>query len=98
MAKAGGHASASRAGVPDAATVEMIQAERLVGCFEADLWDGGADDADLLSVAEAGCAASQVAMPAVDPVAVGRIRREIRRFADEWRAAPVGHAAEFDWP
>ncbi len=98
MAKAGGHASASRAEIPDVAIVEMIQAERLVECFEADLWGGGGADADLLSVAAAGCAASKVPMLELDAAAVGRIRGEIARFAEEWRAAPIGYAVKFDWP
>ena len=98
MAKAGGHASSSRAETPDLAIVEMIQAERLVECFEADLWGGGGSHADLLAVAEAGCAASHVPMPAIEAATIGRIREEIARFAEAWRAAPVGHVARFDWP
>lgn len=98
MAKAGGHASASRADAPDPAIVEMIQAERLVECFEADLWSGGGADADLLAVAAAGCAASKVPLPEVDPAAIGRIRGEIAQFAEQWQAAPVGHVARLDWP
>lgn len=98
MAKAGGHASASRNAIPDPAIVEMIQAERLVECFEADLWDGGGADQDLLAVAAAGCAASKVPMPAVDEAAIGRIRGEITRFAEMWQAAPVGHVARLEWP
>jgi hypothetical protein len=98
MAKAGGHASAKRARVPDDEIVEMIQAERLVECFEADLWGGGASDADLLSVAEAGCAASKVPMPTLDAAAISRIRGEIARFAADWQAAAVGHVARLEWP
>src|SRR3954453_22084071 len=40
IAKAGGHASASRGRAPDADIIELIQAERAVECFEADLWSG----------------------------------------------------------
>ena len=98
MAKAGGHASASRADMPDASIVEMVQAERLVECFEADLWAGGGSDQDLLSVAAVGCAASKVPMPNLDHAAVGRIRDEIAQFAAQWRIAPVGFVATFDWP
>lgn len=45
LAKAAGHASASRARVPVNSIVELLQAERLVECFEAELW-GGASDGD----------------------------------------------------
>ncbi|MEJ2410561.1 MAG: hypothetical protein P8Y48_14945 [Novosphingobium sp.] len=40
ITKACGHASASRAQVPDPAIVELPQAERPVECFEADFWAG----------------------------------------------------------
>ena len=63
IAKAAGHASASRARVPDASIVEIVQAERLVECFEADYWDGGGADDTLIAVAEAACAASFVPCP-----------------------------------
>ena len=33
LASAGGHASAKRAGTPDPAIIELVQAERLVECF-----------------------------------------------------------------
>lgn len=98
MAKAGGHASAKRAEVADDEIVEMIQAERLVECFEADLWGGGGSDADLLSMAAAGCATSKVPMPAIDPAAIGQVREEIAGFAANWRAGPVGHVARLEWP
>lgn len=98
LAKAAGHASASRAGVPDAAIVELLQAERLVECFEADLWSGDAGDAaDLLALAETACAASHVAMPAVPPGAATRIRTELSVFARGWIAAGEGHVATLEW-
>src|SRR5437016_10106782 len=43
VAKAAGHASASRASAPDPSIVPIVQAERIVECFEADLWGGGGD-------------------------------------------------------
>ena len=97
LAKAAGHASASRAQVPDQSIVELIQAERLVECFEADLWGGGGSDEDLVAVAEAGCAASFVDMPAIVPVAVSQIRGELAEFARSWTAAPLGHEALLRW-
>ena len=61
IAKAGGHASAGRAEVPDAAIVRMIQAERTVECFEADLWGGSKGDPQTFREAiYAGCAQSLV--------------------------------------
>ncbi len=98
LAKAAGHASAKRAGVPDAAIVELLQAERIVECFEADLWSGGsgAED-DLLAMAQTACAASHVAMPAVPAGAVAQVREGLGRFAREWMAGAQGHTAQFDW-
>lgn len=97
IAKAAGHASAKRAVIPDASIVELIQAERLVECFEAELWSGGSDDAGLIAIAQAGCEASHVRLPAIAPSALGSAREALRAFADEWTAAPIGHVARFDW-
>jgi hypothetical protein len=96
LAKAAGHASASRAQVPDPSIIELVQAERLVECFEADYWGGGSDE-DLLAVADAGCAASFVPLPGIAPGAVAQIRAELAQFAREWTAARQGHEAVLQW-
>ena len=98
LTKAAGHASASRARVPDPEIVELIQAERLVECFEAELWSGGSDDAGLLAMAEAGCVTSHVPLPHLTPSALVEAREALRAFAAEWIAAPVGYVADLDWP
>ena len=98
LAKAVGHASASRAEVPQAHIVELLQAERLVECFEADLWSGySGDPVDLLAVADTACQSSFVSMPAIDAAAVNRIRERLKAFAGEWMAAPAGHVAVLEW-
>jgi hypothetical protein len=98
LAKAAGHASAKRAGVPDASIVELLQAERLVECFEADLWSGGAGDAaTFIAVAESACAASHVPPPALSADLIARIREEIAMFARDWQAADPGHTARLEW-
>lgn len=97
IAKAAGHASAKRAGVPDAEIVELLQAERIVECFEADLWGGGGAAADLIAVAETACGYSHVPLPALDEAAVARIRTGLGAFASEWMAAPQGHLAVLEW-
>lgn len=98
LAKAGGHASASRAGVPDAGIVELLQAERLVECYEALLWGGGGTLADVLAMAEPSCASSHVACPTISAVRHEAILAEVAALADEWRAAPPGHLREWAWP
>lgn len=98
IAKAAGHASASRNRVPDAAIVELLQAERLVECFEADQWSGGSGAAeDLIAMAEVACTSSHVPLPPIDCGKVAAIRAEIAAFAQGWIAAPVGHAVCFAW-
>ena len=47
ISRAGGHASAKRAARPETDVVELVQAERLVECFEAELWSEPAPPADL---------------------------------------------------
>lgn len=98
IAKAAGHASASRNTVPDASIVELLQAERIVECFEADQWGGSSSAAeDLIAMAEVACGTSHVPLPAFDAAQVGAIRSEIAVFASEWMAARQGHAVCFEW-
>jgi len=93
-AKAGGHASASRAVEPDPAIVELIQAERLVECFEADFWGASQTDFDTFrGVVDAACAASFTPPIALSEDQFKSIRARIAAFAGAWMAAPVG--AEF---
>lgn len=98
LAKAAGHASAKRAGVPDAAIVQLLQAERIVECFEADLWSGGSGAAaDVLAMAETACATSLVALPPVPGGAVQAVQGQLGAFAREWMAAGEGHVAVLEW-
>jgi len=97
LAKAGGHASASRAEVPDAAIVELVQAERLVESFEADLWSGGGEEDDILAMARAGCATAHVALPSLAGGTVEAVRSSLMQFACDWIDAPVGHVVQLRW-
>lgn len=98
LAKAAGHASAKRAEVPDAAIVELLQAERLVECFEADLWSPGGAAADLVALGEGACGFSHVPAPTgFDAAAVLRIRSALGAFAQDWIAAPQGYCATLEW-
>ena len=99
LAKAAGHASANRARLPDASIVELLQAERLVEVFEADLWSGANGDEDaLLDLGRTACSYSHVPMPDVPSGTVAHIRTAITQFAKDWLAAGVGHKTEFCWP
>lgn len=99
IAKAAGHASASRAREPDAHIVELLQAERLVEVFEADLWSGShGDEAGLLELGQVACAYSHVPLPDVPDGSVAEIQLAIADFSQGWAAASTGHIAEFSWP
>ncbi len=97
MAKASGHASAKRAQVPEAGIVELLQAERLVECFEADLWSGSGDDHALLGIAETAFASSHVSVPSDLGSAIPAIRAALTDFACDWMDAQEGHVARLHW-
>lgn len=98
IAKAAGHASAKRAGLPDAEIVELLQAERLVECFEADLWSPGGSAADLAALGESACCFSHVPAPVgFNEATANRIRSALGGFARDWIAAPQGYCAALEW-
>jgi hypothetical protein len=102
MVASGNHpeeiASASRNTVPDAAIVELLQAERIVECFEADQWSGSSSAVDdLIAMAAVACNSSHVPLPDLDGAQVAAIRAQIIAFAQDWMAAPLGHVARFEW-
>lgn len=97
LASTGGHASAKRAATPDPAIIELVQAERLVECFEAASWSGGANDASIMAMAEPAWAASQVPPPVGVPGKLGAIGTALDAFLEAWRALPEGGALELDW-
>ena len=99
LAKLGGHASAKRATEPDAGIIQLLQAERLVEVFEADLWSGSSsDEAALLELGRTACDYAHVAMPEVSEGAIGRIREAIARFAADWQSVPAGQTIQLTWP
>jgi len=98
MAKAAGHASAKRAQLPDAEIVEIVQAERIVESFEAELWSDGTDNESLRAMAAAGCEQSLVPMAAMSDSALEGIRAELRAFRDRWAMLGEGQSVELVWP
>ncbi len=97
IAKAAGHASAKRADIPDASIVELLQAERLVECFEAALWSGDCDASSLREVARAGCTASHVPLPEMSDAMILAIADRVSALSDAWVPAPVDHCWSFEW-
>ncbi len=97
MAAAAGHASAKRASTPGDAIVELLQAERLVECFEAESWSGGSDDDGIMAMAEPGWRASHVDAPGGVRDRLAAIRHGIREFAEDWNAAAAGSSLTLHW-
>ena len=97
LAAEAGHASASRARVPDASIVQLLQAERLVECFEAESWSGGADDEGIMAMAKPGWMASHVPAPAGVRDRLGAIREDIARFSAQWVALETNGAISLEW-
>ena len=85
LAHAGGHPSVKRASKPAADIVEMLQAERLVECLEADAWSGGTGDlATFSEVYAAACAQSGVDPLSLDDAALAQLRGGMRELARQW--------------
>lgn len=96
-AKMGGHASAMRAGKPSADLITLLQAERLVECFEAESWAQCADDDALLAMARVAWEASFVPELDITREDLRGIRAAIAGFAAEWDALPDGQSVILDW-
>ncbi len=98
IAKAGGHASASRAQPPAPEVVELIQAERLVECFEAEFWGTPADHETFREIAATACGHSYVPCPPLGDDLIALARERIAAFGKEWMAAPISARFDFSWP
>ena len=98
VAKAGGHASSTRACLPDERIVELIQAERIVECFEAEMWGGASESKTFQSVLEAACTHSKVPNPNISDVAIHAIRAELADLSADWRKLAVGGTLILRWP
>jgi hypothetical protein len=98
VAKAGGHASASRAAVPDEAIIQLVQAERAVECFEADLWSGsGTSPQTIRDTVAAGCAQSLVPALEITDEAINNIRLSLTDLAKRWSSAAPGERLVLEW-
>jgi hypothetical protein len=97
FAAARGHASAAKAHPPATEIVELLQAERLVECFEAELWGGPAELGDLQSVADAAFSASLVPRVALAAETVQRLRAEISGLNARWQALKPGETLRVEW-
>ena len=98
IAKAGGHASAKRASEADGSIVRLVQAERVVECFEADVWSGGTTSRETIREAIAtGCEQSLVPPIEVGDDAIATIQSSLRDLAGRWPAAKHGECLILEW-
>lgn len=97
LAKAGGHASSKRAQAPSPDILQLVQAERLVECFEADLWGEPTDRETFCGVLAAACAQSCVPAPAVDEVRLASVRARLGALRQTWTALQIGQDFAAVW-
>jgi hypothetical protein len=98
IAKAGGHASAKRTTVPDDSIIRLVQAERAVECFEADLWSGSSTSPQTIrDTIAAGCEQSQVPALEVSDAAITSIQAKLKELMGRWPAIPQGDRLVLDW-
>ena len=97
LAKEGGHASASRAIKPSHEIVELIQAERTVECFEAEIWNPSGDPELFINVLKAACDASHIPMPEITASDIEEIRKLIEKYYSEWQSLSIGENITLDF-
>ena len=97
MAKSAGHASAKRARLPQFDIVEIIQSERIVEAFEAELWSGGEDNDAVRAMAQSGCEQSLVPGLAMADAVIDAARAALRDFRDRWSVLDTGGQVELSW-
>ena len=92
IAKAGGHASSKRAVRPSVEITELLHAERLVECFEAEMWSKRSDNATFRGILDAACSQSKMPSPDLSDEEIGDIRKELEETLETWRALAVGES------
>jgi hypothetical protein len=93
LAKQGGHASAKRAVVPDPSIVALLQAERIVECFEADIWGSPASAEMLRETAKVACESSFTPALVLTDTHIEAIREELRQLQQQWALGTI----QFCW-
>lgn len=98
FASAMGHSSAAKAHAPDLSIIELLQAKRLVECFEAEVWGGPADLETLQSVADAAFSASLIRRVVLTENGVSAVRAGLEQLKADWLRLPQGGTLCYDWP
>ncbi|MEM9743906.1 MAG: hypothetical protein AAF918_14585 [Pseudomonadota bacterium] len=97
ITSSGGHRSSSRAQTPCEDIVELIQAERLVECFEAEMWSERTDLVTFLQVFDAACAQSNIKRPKLSEQSVGKIRKKLDVLCARWQRLGIGESLVLFW-
>lgn len=97
VAIAGGHRSSSRALTPREDLVELVQAERLVECFEAELWSEPSSLDTFIGVLDAACCQSKVQSPKLSRQNIRNIRKELNALYNRWRRLRIGDTLALFW-
>ncbi len=71
---------------------ELLHSERLVECFEAEMWRTCSDNATSRRILDAACSQSNLVSPQLTDANIGAIRTELRNTLEAWRALAVGES------
>ena len=78
--------------------MRLVQAERAVECFEADLWGGSGSSAETIrDTIAAGCAQSLVPPLEMTDEAIECIRANLRDMLGPWSALATGDQLLLHW-
>lgn len=75
---------------------EALQAESLVECFQAEMWNGFQPSENFLEILAVTC--QQRHVPGLTQATVGnldRVRSQLQHVTQTWEALPIGEALEF---
>jgi hypothetical protein len=76
---------------------EALQAESLVECFQAEMWNGFQPSENFLNILEVTCQQRHVARPAQATAEnLDRVRSQLQHFTQIWNALPVGEALQIN--
>lgn len=97
LARENGHASSTRADIPHESIHELLTAERIVECFEAELWSKPSDFKTFKAVLAAACASSHIDMPELKNDDIREIRQRLKGSLAKWQSLETGGTMTMHW-
>lgn len=97
LAKESGHPSSKRAKVPAENIHELLIAERIVECFEAEMWSEPSDFETFTAVLAAACTSSHINIPSVKNDDIFRIRQKLQKSITLWQSLENGEIMTMHW-